>query len=1578
MEAPDQDVFDTFIKEDLLALGQYLGLTIKRSLKKKDIQYTIAKHLVDIGEFDETALKDYMSENQMSTQIELKKLELEMAKIQADKDREERDREKDREQADKDRELELVKIQAEREERERDRDREERIELERLKLEMRKVELGSKPNNSEHTTKFDVSRCIHLVPSFQEKDVDKYFLHFEKVAENLKWPKEFWTMILQSGLVGKARAIFTELSVEQAANYDFVKSVILKGYELIPEAYRQKFRDCFKHKDQTYMEFARTKEQYLDRWLLSKRVDQDYDRFRQLILIEEFKRCIPNDVKTFIEDKGVETIETAATVADEFSLTHKSTPSFNQSNKFNTYRSSSNTQNQAKSSNKLHTKTSDNSVSSSHKQSNNLVCNYCKKPNHVISECWKLKNKTEGQGGSKPTGLCVLSLKPSIEVNAASFTDNKVNSPSFNDNQVKPTCNSSQDSMEIFEPFIHSGFVSLSSDLSNPTPIRILRDTGASQSLLLADVLPFSEMSFSGTNVLIRGIDSSNFSSVPLHNIYLSSDFISGPVTLGIRPSLPFEGVHLLLGNDLAGDKVTINPLVTDRPCSECKPDPIEQEIPDLYPSCAVTRAMSKNVCQKREIDNKNTPAVDLSGTFLTELFNTDEPSYSDMPSSKTKTNCNETFSKTQLITEQHNDSEISSLFDRAVNETEIIENPVCYYIKSGILMRKWRPPEVSVDDDWAVKHQIVIPKSYRTEILSIAHETPLAGHLGINKTHLKILNHFYWPGIRRDVAEFCKSCHTCQIVGKPNQIIPKAPLQPVPAFEEPFSRVLIDCVGPLPKTRSGNQYMLTIMCTATRFPEAIPLRNITTKTIIKALTHFFTLFGLPKAVQSDQGSNFMSGIFQQVMYELGIKQYKSSAYHPESQGALERFHQTLKNMIRTYCFDTEKDWDEGVPFLMFAIRESVQESLRFSPFELVFGHTVRGPLQLYKEKLLCEDGTGLNLLRYVSDFRTKLTKACELARENLKSSQISMKMKYDKKSFERNFKPGQKVLALLPIHGSTLEARYCGPYIIDKKISDLNYVIKTPDRRKSTQLCHVNMLKAYIDRNSTDSQIVHPINAITSDPDINLCDENVGLQTLDSKLGTAKLQNSDILKNLELKFTHLEPLQQQQLQDLIYEYKHLYPDVPTRTDAIYHDVDVGDSRPIKQHPYRLNPVKAKYLHEEIKYLLDNDFIEPSQSNWSSPCILVPKPNGSYRMCTDYRKVNTVTKTDNFPIPRIDDCIDSLGNAKVVSKFDLLKGFWQVPLTDRAREISAFVTPDGLFQYKVMPFGMKNSPMTFQRLVNKVVAGLPNCRVFIDDVILYSDTWDEQLTIMRGLFDRLSQAKLTINLAKSEFGCATVTYLGHVVGQGQVKPVDAKVSAISTFPVPNCKRQLKRFLGMAGFYRKFCPNFSTISEPLTQLLKKNVKFIWSVDCQKSFDELKAILKSAPVLSAPEFSLPFKLAVDASDVAAGSVLLQEDKIGVDHPICFFSRKFNKFQRNYSTIEKECLSLILALQHFEVYLTASNHPIVVYSDHNPLVFLQKLKGKNQRLLRWSLLMQEYNLDIRHIKGKDNIIADCLSRI
>ena len=697
-----------------------------------------------------------------------------------------------------------------------------------------------------------------------------------------------------------------------------------------------------------------------------------------------------------------------------------------------------------------------------------------------------------------------------------------------------------------------------------------------------------------------------------------------------------------------------------------------------------------------------------------------------------------------------------------------------------------------------------MVPKCLRNDVLSLAHNSPLVGHLSVNKTYRKVLSHFYWPRLKGDVVKYCRSYHTCQVVGKPNQKPNPAPLKPILAIEEPFSRVLIDCVGPLPITRSGNKYLLTTMCVTTRFPEAVPVRNIKAPTIIKALIKFFTFVGLPRYVQSDQGSNFMSGIFQQVMHQLGVTQCKLSAYHSQSQGAVERFHQMLKTMMRQYCFDCHKNWDEGVHLLMFAVHESVQDSLGFSPFELVFGHSVRGPLKLLKEVWMSdEEEPSINMLDYVSKFRHRSFQACEIAKQNLQHAQTRIKVWYDKRSRERSFKPGDKVLALLPLPGHPLQARYHGPYVVECKVGSVDYVIATPDCRKQPQFCHINMLKDYHERNR-DGEKTCAV-AVTSIPDV-VCEKS------DIEEGNKieadylcdigiRLNNSEVLASLGNKLNRLPKNEASELQCLILEYTQLFPDTPTQTSVICHDVNVGDAKPVKQHAYRVNPQKRKLLQQEVTYMLETGLIEPSHSAWSSPCLLVPKPDGSVRFHTDFRKVNALTKADTFPRSRIENCIDRVSHAKYVNKFDLLKGYWQVPLTEKAKEVSAFVTPDGLFQYKVMPFGIRNAPATFQRLINNVIADVPGCEAYIDDVIIYSDTWSSHLSQVCKFFNNLKAANLTVHLSKSTYGHAQVQFLGHIVGGGVIKPITAKVEVTNRFPVPNNKKELMRFLGIAGYYR---------------------------------------------------------------------------------------------------------------------------------------------------------------------------------
>ncbi len=271
------------------------------------------------------------------------------------------------------------------------------------------------------------------------------------------------------------------------------------------------------------------------------------------------------------------------------------------------------------------------------------------------------------------------------------------------------------------------------------------------------------------------------------------------------------------------------------------------------------------------------------------------------------------------------------------------------------------------------------------------------------------------------------------------------------------------------------------------------------------------------------------------------------------------------------------------------------------------------------------------------------------------------------------------------------------------------------------------------------------------------------GLACLDSTVLQSRLKNSETLRNLHVLLDHLSESKQTDLTELIGSHPCLFGDAPTHTHLIEHDIDVGDAQPITQRFYRINPEKRKYLEAEIQYLLDHGIAEPSSSSWASPCLLVPKTDNTFRFCTDFRKVNAVTKPDSFPLPRMEDWVDLVGHARYVSKFDLLKCYWQVPLSKRACEISALITSNGLFSYKVMPFGLRNAPATFQRLMTKVLGNLKGCAVYLDDVVVFSDTRSQHLERIRALFSRLAEARLIISLAKCEFERVMVTYLGRVL-----------------------------------------------------------------------------------------------------------------------------------------------------------------------------------------------------------------------
>lgn len=1462
----------------------------------------------------------------------------------------------------------------ERQERREDKERESRERLAQLEVDRVRASQRAAPTEP----RFDVRSAISLMPKFSEEDVDTFFDAFEVVARECDWPETKWPLLVQSVLKGKAQVAFAALDPRMGLEYDALKTAVLAAYGGVPEAYRQRFRTVKRKDGESYLDLSRKIGVAGERWLKSTET-YDFAQLRELLLLEQFKNTVPRAIEIYLSEQKVATLLEAAHAADAYEVIHRGPGGVARTDGrgADPGRSRESSSRGSPPGGKV-----DGAQRPGVEKARvDVVCHFCGERGHIKPRCPRFKRDGDiiCQGCKRPGHVrSQCPQRPPFESRAKAVALVAALTQGNEGGSAGPK----EELPSSYQPFTSMGTVSVVPG-GEEVPVTILRDTGAAQSLLLTGVVELpSEVS--SRSALVKGLGG-QYECVPLHVVHLKSNVVTGPVTVGVVSTLPVQGIGLLLGNDLAGSQVCVMPVVDSTPLEVSETQELEQQHPEVFTACVVTRARARaREAEAQAVEALSVPdegasgasdvgvegePIDLADTVFTRAVSKGVVSGEEGPelplSSAVDAAC---LSREALIQEQHQDPSLAPLWRRAGTVEDSKGVAVAEFVDQGILMRKWRPSDRPADEDWWVQVQIVAPSGFRGEILRLAHETPLAGHLGVKKTLARVLKQFYWPTVRRDVLNFCRSCHACQIAGKAGHFLPVAPLQPAPVVEAPFSRVIIDCVGPLPRTKKGNVYLLTLMDVATRFPEAVPVRNIRAPVVIEALLQFFSRVGLPREVQSDRGTNFTSGVFQNVMCELGITQVLSSAYHPESQGALERCHQTLKSMVRTFCVDCPKDWDVAMPFLLFAIRDAVNESTGFSPFELVYGHEVRSPLTMMRERLLEPQAQG-DLLQYVSTFRDRLKAAWKVAAQNLTGAKERMKARYDRKAVQRSFVPGDKVLVLMPVGGEKFGTRFNGPFTVVRKVGACNYVISTPERRQKTRLCHINLLKLYVERDSA-SPVACVVVAATEDEKEE--------EWFSPEPVAARLQNSRAREQLCEQLRHLTPDQVQDVVDLVAAHPSVVRDRPGLTSLVEHDVDTGQVAPIKQHPYRLPPARKEKVREEVEYMLGIGAIEPGSSEWSSPVVLIPKNDGTQRFCIDYRKVNAVTKTDAYPIPRLEDCIDRIGQARFVTKLDLLKGYWQVPLSERAQEVSAFVTHDALYRCRVLPFGMKNAPATFQRLMNLVTVGLDHVVTYIDDVVVYSGTWQSHLGHLRELFGRLESAQLVINLPKCEFAQSQVTYLGHQVGCGAVLPRLAKVQAIVELPAPTTRRQLMRVLGMCGFYRRFVHNFAAVVAPLTALLAKGAKWAWTQDCQDALDQVKAILACAPVLKAPDFERPFALAVDACDVGVGAVLLQVDEAGVERPVAYYSKKLNRHQRAYSTVEKEALALVLAVKHFEVYVSSVGGPVTIYSDHNPLTFLAKFQVTNARVFRWSLILQPYSLVVRHLAGKDNVVADALSRL
>lgn len=500
--------------------------------------------------------------------------------------------------------------------------------------------------------------------------------------------------------------------------------------------------------------------------------------------------------------------------------------------------------------------------------------------------------------------------------------------------------------------------------------------------------------------------------------------------------------------------------------------------------------------------------------------------------------------------------------------------------------------------------------------------------------------------------------------------------------------------------------------------------------------------------------------------------------------------------------------------------------------------------------------------------------------------------------------------------------------------------------------------------------------------------------QTVDIKINNFELLTPIPLKTTDrlnkneieklIRTDHLTQIEKQNLLDVILRNQAVLLKTDEKlsaTTAIKHKIVTKDEEPTYTKSYRYPHHFKKDIEDQIQEMLENGIIQHSSSPYSSPIWVVPKKKDAsgirkVRVVIDYRKLNEKTVDDKYPIPQIEEILDNLGKSVYFTTLDLKSGFHQIEMDPKHRNKTAFSTALGHFEFTRMPFGLKNAPATFQRAMNNILGDYIGkiCYVYLDDIIIIGFNLENHMENLSKILQRLSDFNLKIQLDKCEFLKRETEFLGHVITPDGIKPNPDKIKKILEWSLPKSPKEIKQFLGLTGYYRKFIKDYSKITKPMTRYLKKDAKVdVSNSDYIKAFNELKEIITSDQILAYPDFNLPFILTTDASNYALGAVLSQIQN-GIEKPIAFGSRTLNKTEANYSTTEKEALAIMWAIDKYKPYLYGNKFLLI--TDHKPLTFI-KSSFKNSKILRWRLELENFDYEVKYKEGKTNVVADALSR-
>lgn len=1211
------------------------------------------------------------------------------------------------------------------------------------------------------------------LPIFNEQvdDVDAYLDRFERYASANKWERDNWGVYLSPLLTGKALEAYISLPTTQVNDYDEVKKVILLRYMLTEEGYRKKFRETHPDKSETVMQFSSRISRYFDCWIDLTGMKQDYTGLRDLIIREQFLGKCRNDLRMFLKEKTPKSLTEMVNLAEKFLAAHGG-PLYN-SPREQSERKVIKQDNQLS-----ETQANTSSGNVSRRAYREGRCFLCDKVGHIARDC-RTYSKPNQTPVTTPTSS--QSNRPvKKEVNAALCMEEERLVTLPTGEKVPLVIGlGSIDSRLVQE----DGYV-------NEKPVKVLRDTGCTGVVVKTRFVRPEQLT---GNVRKCVLIDSTARLCPVARIYVHTPYCSGEVEAIcmensicdlIIGNIPEAAISVEAPSEIPAEVISQNestePVApTASSATNMASIAISSDVEE-DPFIETVAAVETRGRQRK----RDRPLRPLKVADLDPMAPQDDP----------------------VSYEQQEEDEALLRFiqgSRNSNKYDVVQG------EKGL----WYRVHVKKSGD-SIK-QLLLPTGRRERVLMLAHESLMGGHMGMAKTLDRVLESFYWPGVTGDVKRWCNSCDACQRT-IPKGRTGKAPLGKTPLISTPFHKVAIDLVGPItPVSSQGNRYILTCVDYATRWPEAVPLPTIDTERVAEALLGIFCRVGFPKEILSDRGSQFTSQLMAEVCRLISVKQAFTTPYHPMANGLNEKFNGTFKAMLRKMCQERPEDWDRYLPAVLFAYREVPQASTGFAPFELLYGRTVNGPVKLLKELWTKdrENDDVLTTYEYVTNLRNRLEETCRLVQHSLEEASVKYKHHYDKKARKKPFQVRDKVLLLLPTDSNKLLLNWKGPFEIIEKVGELDYKVQISEDK--CKIFHANLLKKYESRSignnsdaDSDGNVAISVSVI----------ESRDTYADDVPIETCEIQGQEDFTMVNVN-SDLSPNQTAGLKNLIYEFKDIFTDKPGLTELVKHVINVTDQSPIRERPYPIPFSTRESLEKEIDKMLQEGIIEKSNSEYCAPIVLVKKPDNTFRFCVNYKSLNKITKFDCEPMNKPDDILTSIKGKTFFSKLDFSKGFWQIKMDEESKRYTGFVGPNGNYHFVRMPFGLVNSPSTYNKMMRKLLQGLDNINNYMDDVLCHTTTWNEHLKVLRGLFEKIRESGLTVRPSKCLFGYETVTFLGHKVGKGRITPVDDTVQRIIEAPAPYTKRQLRSFLGLVGWYQRFIPHYSHVTVSLTDLLK---------------------------------------------------------------------------------------------------------------------------------------------------------------